>query len=446
MSRPHVEPKDNYLSHLKRGMIVVFVIALIMLGLSWRGLLHQWEMFGVDPLLSSRTFKSDIRLVEITDDDYAGLFEGRSPLSRQKLDQLIMAVAGAHPELVVVDLDVSDLPDRDLGEKPKPLPEQVQDEISGLPERKPVVIWAQPVKAVAGASRCPESNTPPAGILSATLAGVQSDERGQSDQLGVPLFPRDRDGVVRSYLRRLPIFNEQYGTCASWPTLPWAAHLASTKLRGGTAHRDHPETDDELYLNFSGDRYVFALTDAGSVLSETSSSDGRDKLATGLEGKTVIIGGTFEAARDRYFTPLGEMPGLELIAFALESENQGTGIRHGKEVFAFAFDLVVGVAIVSIWFRWKGWPAIWSSIGIAIVLPIVCSYLLFSSWNFFLSFVPVAIGAMAHVAVDAVVDLPKKEKKIECLKKCIEAKDNEIESLRKKVEPQGSDLAPEDPD
>jgi len=58
--------------------------------------------------------KSQVVIVEITDDDYEKIFDKKSPLDVAKLQQLIESVAGFEPRLIGIDIDTSDEKFRNL--------------------------------------------------------------------------------------------------------------------------------------------------------------------------------------------------------------------------------------------------------------------------------------------------------------------------------------------
>jgi CHASE2 domain-containing sensor protein len=388
-----------------QGMGFVLLIALTMLVLTHAGVIHQWEMFGVDAMLQDDAHKaSDIWLVQITDEDYKNLFNSTSPLARTPLQKLILSVAKAHPKLIVVDLDVSDSVQGKDGMTQEKFIQDVQEEIERIPVPRPIILWAQ----VTG---------PPNSQGQLTLG--PSVQKKEGARFALPLFPRGRDGVVRSYLRTVDVMQD--GVCRRWPTLPWAAFNRGTIEPERCPEKDSERSAEEesFYLNFSGDRFIFNRVDAKSIM-EANSGEASGVLANNF----AIIGGAYAAARDEYFTPRGPMQGMDLIAFALESELQHKGVPPIKEVYAFAFDLLLGAAILGIGYRLRGWAAIAGALAAAILLPIICSYLVYKTKNFLLNFVPVALGALLHIAGEAVVELPKKESEIEALA-------HENEKLRK---------------
>ena len=230
-------------------------IALIMMLLAGTGFLYHWEMLGLDPLLRSEMKDHDLRIVEITDEDYSNYFCETSPLDRDVLSKLIGTIASAKPKLLVVDLDVT--PTRS---EPKSVPLNIQ---AAYPLQ--VIIWPQMTKST--------------GKAGSKLKLAPSLEGIAKSHLGVPIFPREQDGLVRSYQRFVPV--EINGKQKFWPTLPWQA------FRGGTVSEDDGHEEEPLYFNFGADRYALDHTDMASVMQDLTPS----VLASNFEGKTVILGG-----------------------------------------------------------------------------------------------------------------------------------------------------------
>ena len=89
-------------------MIVVSVAMNVFEGFGWFAPFHRSALDSL-VLLQHRRQVNDIVVVEITEDDYRSpaLFDGHSPLDRQRLRALLSAVIAGNPKLIVVDLDTS---------------------------------------------------------------------------------------------------------------------------------------------------------------------------------------------------------------------------------------------------------------------------------------------------------------------------------------------------
>lgn len=393
--RPRKKKFRQYLNLNK--WLLLGLIAVAFLFLEKTDALHRWGMFGLDPLLHGRIFKApDIVLVEITDDDYNSMFHGRSPLDRSLIRQLVSTVAQGDPNLIVVDLDVSDPPKEGSNQSRTTLPAEVERGINSLKlSKQPSILWAQTIKRIKDPGEKP------------ILEPVPALKHGS---FAPPLFPVDSDGVVRRYLRQIEVNHD--GSCKLWPTLAWAA------FNGGKTQADecseHQEPED-LFFNFSGDRYTFDTTDANSIITMPSSGGSNSQLERVFGGKTVVIGGNYGAARDEYFTPAGIRSGMELIAYALESENRSGGIRPASEIVAIVADLLFGLLIVWIGYYFRLPMALLLILVATFLLPILGSYIAFKTWSFWLGFTPIMLAAFLHVVIDNAKDLWHLENEVEKL-------------------------------
>ncbi len=394
MSEPNQSAQEapeqqGFWQYIGRALLLIVPIALAMMILAKSGLLYHFEMFGLDPLLRSSIYQSSsIRIVEITDDDYSDFFCETSPLDRAELKNLILGIAKANPNLLVVDLDVTPTKMERETANFSPLPVQIQKELEDS-RLNTTIIWPQTIERPNKSSRELKLSPLPPSI--------------QEGHLGVPLFPREPDGTVRGYLHFLPV--ESNGLPKFWPSLPWAA------VRGGTVspkNRDEKEKEEEkLYFNFSADRYAFGHTDAGSILRHLDSPD----IKGALQGKIVILGGNYAAARDEYFTPIGPIPGVDLVAYAMETEFRGGGMRELQKIAVFFVDVLLGCLLATVAFHSKNRK--WATalvIALAVLLPFVGSYLVFRSWNLWLGFLPVILGALLHIHLDYIHELKEKAK------------------------------------
>jgi CHASE2 domain-containing sensor protein len=68
---------------------------------------------------------------------------------------------------------------------------------------------------------------------------------------------------------------------------------------------------------------------------------GPDAALPGLEGRIVVIGGSFESSGDRYNTPLGVMPGSLMIINAIEALTQNGTPREFPTYFRIVISLLV---------------------------------------------------------------------------------------------------------
>ena len=123
-----------------------------------------------------------------------------------------------------------------------------------------------------------------------------------------------------------------------------------------------------------------------------------------LKGKIVLLGGSFRAARDRFFTPVGRMDGVDILAHTVHTELPGGAVRRPGGAFFFVADLLLGVLLVAgLWMLPRAWalPAIF--VGVPL-LAFLASWAAFQSVGYFASFVPVLGGVLMHELIEHVLE------------------------------------------
>lgn len=337
--------------------MVVVAVTLISTLAAHLGWLDGFETPGLDALLSlPRIHAQHVSVVEIVDADYEKLFDGRSPLDPERLRAVLTAIARGRPRLVAVDLETD--PNL-IAAAPAPADDSI---------KWPPTVWAAPLDHAAHDGH-------------ATV------------YRGVAAFPTDRDGVIRRYQRRIALHGQPAADSFPWAIVQVFCDDGGPK---GCAHLADSSADAEFLLNFAGDRYEYARLTAADLL-EASTGAAWDTERGPLFGRIVLLGGVYTAAREMRFTPLGSMPGVYLVAHAVETELQGGGIRAMNELLMVLFDIVGGVALVAL-HRWStSVPlAFWSSVVGMPVLALVSSGLAFFTFSRWASFAPTFLGVLIH--------------------------------------------------
>jgi CHASE2 domain-containing sensor protein len=262
-------------------------------------------------LFGART-GSGVVVVEINDLEYDTLFGGRSPLDAVVLQRLLTAIASGRPRLIGVDLDTSHPSFRALR----------------APGGTAPVVWAR-----AGETLCVCRARDPlckAPVLARSKSGSTTLYRhcddGEAGELvaldflggqnrgaaGMAALLNDQDAVIRRYERWIATAD---GAMSSFP---WTiARLADPALQRVPRAR----SAGEFYIHYQPLRADARFT-AEEILS-FARNPGYDVL----RGRVVVLGGTYSSGRDRYPTPLGELPGVEVHAHAVETELRRDGVR-----------------------------------------------------------------------------------------------------------------------
>jgi CHASE2 domain-containing sensor protein len=252
-----------------------------------------------------------VRIVRITDEDYRDLFQGRSPLAPEPLRRLISAIARGDPTVIAVDIDTSDPAFRSFAAE----------------EGWPPVVWARALECSGEASLdCPEQ-----GRTLLDFAGSASPGGGALH--GVVTLQTDPQGLIRRYRR--------------WIGAGDTVHPAlATAIRAAAGMGVDTARDDRDFFIHYRPWPPGALHDASSVI-EASGQPGFGETGF-LKDRIVVLGGDYRAARDRYATPLGEMPGVVILSQTLLTEMEGRLTRPLSPGVLGAALLLNGLALLGL--------------------------------------------------------------------------------------------------
>ena len=268
----------------------------------------------------------------------------QSPLDPDKLGQILKAIAAGHPRVIAVDIDTSST--------------AMKDKYGQLAKMASGAGWPPIIWSVDGEPTLDEHGGHGGPTLEQVFPPLAGNEASGS---GLILLPSDRDGVIRRYYRHFATTNESHHEPVPIDSLPWAvvkeycrqspdaelsARLQQTK-KGGPASQESPE----LLMNFLGDHFTFTHITARTVLESYGRREFWSSEKSPIRDKIVLLGGTYKAARDVHPTPIGQVPGVELLAMAIESELQGTGIRTLHEATSILIDILFGSLLV--YLNWR---------------------------------------------------------------------------------------------
>ncbi len=387
----------------------MLVFAALTQYMEFKGLLWSLESAAFDTLLRLAPrprVAREILVIQIDENDYLTRFDRKSPLDCATLGRLIERVASKGPPVIGIDLDTSACSYPDLA--------------AANGKR---IIWG--VNATAEPAGAPLSF---AGwfkgheqfvIRSGTVLGQGLGELPAERAIGVPVFPLDRDGLARRFFReveieghaprsarpchQVPPLAEQHAGShgghpkACLPTLSYALYRAhcGRKPCGPLAQA----AEHEFAFNFRGYPARPRSTSAGSVLDAT------DAQIQALFDQTdvVILGGSYQAARDLYLTPAGPISGVELNARALLTDLHGRGIGEIHRWAAILLDMAAGhvVFLVFLLHRWSYRRRFWLSVAAAAGGSLLFSLLLFRTSALWASFIGVFVGTLIHQLYEA---------------------------------------------
>jgi CHASE2 domain-containing sensor protein len=381
---------------------------------------HIIEMRLLDKQLAvQKTQPSQkVYIVKINDADYSGLFGAESPLKACKVKELVSAVADLSPTVIGVDLYTTDAAWRTICDPTQctpgaQLPKLVygdattdstaQDTTCLKPKNGTAVIWAATPESTSNQETYTWQKNEDLVVLPPLGGQWRRDWESFS---GVPGFPQDSDGRVRSYVGE---FKVNRGTA----TVKSLAAAVAQKYDGAVG------SENPLVFNF-GSPTEFPSISAGDLMrchgppsTCVFKTPGKDGHEVPLPPQMVVlIGGEFRAARDTYDTPRGLMSGVKLNAMAIESDLQpGGGFREPGCWARLLFDLGLGIGgTFAYWFfesnRHVVWAILVSTLG-ASVVALFISYRLFHVFAYCL---PVLVGINIHQYYEHLILAAKIEK------------------------------------
>ncbi len=320
----------------------------------------DWQMkaFG-----SPRT--SNVVVVDITDEDYETIFNGRSPLDYRKLAELVNDIAESGAVVIGVDIDTSDPQFREL-----------------TPPGADKAVWAREAGPVQRGDSKVEYR--PLDVL-----GGQSIEANQDS--GVPVLMVDsHDKVARTYTRMLetqagflPTFSwavvERYRQLR--PTATTAQLPACAPLGDGRPPKACMEPHVIQYAARRQGSHSFQVK-ASEVLRQCNPRCVASPPP--LADKIVLLGGSYSDAERSKDTPIGTMSGVEVLANVIETELEGGGPRELGALGRFAIEAFEGFALVVLFHAFTLRTAMLSSIAFIPGVAWICSLVSGHSFVFFL--------------------------------------------------------------
>jgi CHASE2 domain-containing sensor protein len=312
----------------------------------------------------SEAARADVVTVAIDDDDYQRFFNGTSPLNPAAVMGLVEALRALEPAPAVIGVDILT-----EGEEYREWPNRAAK--GGVP-----VVWAasgryasEPVGFfpwLFGASE--ELIVIPDKVLGLPVSRSTRD-------WGMPVFPADDD----RNLRRLPRswLNRNESDSRFDNTL---ARVVAERYCWPQGCHDHGDAGEVLLTYGSRvpePRYMVRdlfTCEAWKIPADKSriceqwglnSAEAAAKERELLDGKVVLLGGVFGAARDFYPTPGGESTsGLMINALAVRTEIDGPTIVESSRLLGVGFDFATGLLVGFIFarprrsLRWKTWSSL----------------------------------------------------------------------------------------
>ena len=368
--------------HLRASIPTILLVSALVIAGEYFGWFDQFEKGATDWLTRQRRFANtseEIVVVGIGENDYRDPFKSTSPLPADPLLNIMRKLVQACP--AVIGIDIVDAPH--LEEAPNRC------------KAAPRIIYAKTAKSIDVAQgRAP-------GFLKwfrgAEMPEIELEGSAPANisALAIPIFPMDRDGMVRAYARMVRAVFSSTPKPLDVRTLNAAlveGYCEVMKNRGGEPDkcRGYEAGRETFLFGRWGENHLIPV-DVSEILR-----DGFEKHSASLENKIVLVGGKFSAARDSYATPNGTYYGVDLLALAVDSDLNRYGVSEIEPWLALIWDLLIGASIVVLFAVFRPVPAFWASIAGTFFVAVVVSAFLFHVRSYALNFMVVGIGIIIH--------------------------------------------------
>jgi CHASE2 domain-containing sensor protein len=359
--------------------------------LSRLGTLHGLERLVVDAEMAASPQQSaDIRVVNITNEDYNNQFGGK-PVSVHplKLHDLIDAIAVSSPAVIAVDIDTSDPDFKRFHPDPK----------------WPKVIWE---RDLASNDLAREAEIEPLDVL-----GGQNPKFNLNS--GIPqLYDDPEDKTTRLYQRCIE-------TKAG--PIPSFVYAVVAAYRGGNSEcENEPDAMQPFFIRYSlrPETSLYQRSAAQVLgLSGRKAAGGQETPIAEFKGKIVLLGGTYRDF-DRHPTPIGTLPGIVVLANAIESELTDKPVKALSRTWLFALELLSSSLLVVLFTLFPLTPVRLFAFGLLVsaVISLGLSYLSFHTLSRFANFAPTLLAVLVfeiyeHVRHESIVESIEAEHKTE---------------------------------
>jgi CHASE2 domain-containing sensor protein len=373
---------------LRRAAPVIVVFVLLTSLLEYGGWLRSFETAALDTfvLLKKPLEDRHVVIVGITREDYREVFGGRSPLDPARLKEVIDAIAKGQPALIGVDLDTS------------------SESFRGLqPPPAPVVVWARGAERAALGQQGDDSIAEIGkGLLRGVLPFVLRPEEerfsvsevlgrgGNALSSGLALMPRDSDGAIRRYRRSFKTWEPDAPLMDSFS---WAVVKEYRKSKGGTPEQTE-ESGEVWVMNYAVKEHSFKPISVKEVLKSYQGAGWQGERGP-LKDKIVLLGGVYPESRDQHYTPAGSRYGVELLAYAVESDLQGKTIRPPSRYVVVLVELLAGFVLMLVHERFGKRPKHLRYTLVAVpLLALLASLFVFSSLALWAIFLPTLLAVL----------------------------------------------------
>ncbi|MBX9695064.1 MAG: CHASE2 domain-containing protein, partial [Cyanobacteria bacterium] len=266
-----------------------------------------------------------------------------------------------------------------------------------------------------------------------------SNAEKSSFLIGAAFIPRDADGKVRRYCRKIQtVSTTESNKIQMMDSLPW---IVAKTYNPALAKKEKIESNEVFLVFDTNDQDKIHCMSAGTLLEMFDNLSAQqaspDTEATGwnelVKNKIVYIGGTFKDSRDFHKTVAGdETAGVKIIAQAVETELEFGGIRIVDDVWSFFAQLLASVLFVYINVRYNRTAV--PLIGV-IAIPfaaLVFSLVAFSTFALWANFIPVLVAVQLHALFSHIENIKRSNRELKAAN--IELKEKNIQLIQTKKE------------
>jgi CHASE2 domain-containing sensor protein len=352
------------LAEFIHGALLVTVAVAITALLHGSFIVRDLERANLDSFYSLMPVQTpaNIEVVTVTDEDYPQFVGTDGALDRDKLMDVVRGIAAAGAKVIAIDILTPSWP---------------QDTEAKLGVTAPIV-WVR-------------------GVHGEEENDVRLDPVLGGDGVGLcqgPFALHEVAGIAREYEPVMQV--PKKGLVPSFTTV--VKKVFEKNSKEGCMEVEAGEHAGKEVIPYIGKSSSFRHTSASTILTASKQPDWpRKKL---MDGKIVLLGGTFAASRDDYRTPVeSKMYGVDILANIIAAETSDQWIDEAGWLLFLFVDWAVGLLLVFFGTFIRGLRALALSLGL-VVLVALGSVFLFEAFRFYISFMPVFAGLVVHFLLE----------------------------------------------
>jgi CHASE2 domain-containing sensor protein len=352
-----------------------WVAAALALTFAFHGtlLVRSFERTNLDSLAALfrlGNWSDRVAVVAITESDYATLFGRRSPLDPAIVADLLLGIQQAGAAVIGVDLFTD--------EWPPGAAKEIEDKVQ-IP-----IVWVRDVVV--------------------DKDGVVQQEKTGPPELGRcegPSVLHELSGVVREYDSQV-LLQAENRSVPSFTRVIETVYEDHSKRSCGLGSAKGAAAPERELVPFPRAPAPLRRIPASAVLAGMTDPGWKGNAL--MDGRIVLLGGTFEESRDYHATPFERRAyGVVIQAGIVAADLVHEQIKRAEWWVFLLIDAALGLILVAAgWFVSRLW--ILALTGGAVLLAIAASVLLLERFLFYLSFVPVFVGVAMHFLMEHLRD------------------------------------------